>query len=160
MQNYCNITVKQYSCSVHYFIFSFPFIILALLSRSLPLRSNSDPGSHSGPSPPLPTTIRAFIFIAMITFQHFLPSSTRVKLWNIITVQQYYYSTVESVHGGITSRALGRPTFGSMPGLSANVMRSTCTPKISRTRRYRRIGRRAKSGTINGKSSEGGGGRE
>ena len=45
----------------------------------LPLISNADPESHSGPSSPLPTTVRAFIFIA-IKIQHFLPSSTRVEL--------------------------------------------------------------------------------
>ena len=44
------------------FVFPIPFIILALLSRSLPQQSNSDPGSHSGPSSPPPTTERAFIF--------------------------------------------------------------------------------------------------
>ena len=29
---------------------------------ALPLSSSSDPGSHGGPSSPLPTTVRAFIF--------------------------------------------------------------------------------------------------
>ena len=47
---------------------------------ALPPSSNSDPGSHSGPSFPLPTTVRAFIFIAR-RIQHFLPSSTRVELY-------------------------------------------------------------------------------
>ena len=51
--------------------------------------SNSDPGSHSGPLSPLPTTataVCAFIFIARI--QHFLPSSTRVAnfTYNIPTL--------------------------------------------------------------------------
>ena len=32
------------------------------LSPSLPVSSNSDPGSHSGTSSPLPTTVRAFIY--------------------------------------------------------------------------------------------------
>ena len=45
---------------------------------ALPPSSNSDPGSHSGPSFPLPTTVRAFIFIAKI-IQRFLSSSTRVE---------------------------------------------------------------------------------
>ena len=31
---------------------------------ALPPSSSSDPGSHSGPSSPLPTTVRAFISIA------------------------------------------------------------------------------------------------
>ena len=31
------------------------------------------------PPPPLPTTVRAFIFIARIIIQRFLPSSTRVE---------------------------------------------------------------------------------
>ena len=47
---------------------------------ALPPSSNSDAGSPSGPSSPLPTTVRAFIFIAS-RIQHFLPSSTRVELY-------------------------------------------------------------------------------
>ena len=39
---------------------------------ALPPSSNSDPGSHSGPSSPIPTTLRAFIFIAR-RIQHFFP---------------------------------------------------------------------------------------
>ena len=42
--------------------------------------SYSDPGSHSGPSSPLPTSARVFIFIARKS-QHFLPSSTRVEMY-------------------------------------------------------------------------------
>ena len=42
--------------------------------------SNSDPGSHSGPSSPLPTTVRAFIYVAR-RIRHFLSSSTRVELY-------------------------------------------------------------------------------
>ena len=45
---------------------------------ALPPSSNSDPGSHSGPSWPLPTTARAFIFIVRRT-QHFNPSSIHVE---------------------------------------------------------------------------------
>ena len=61
-----------------FFIFiSIPFIIFALLSLSLHSR-NSDPGSQSRLFSPLPTTVRAFIFIAR-RVQHFLPSSTRVE---------------------------------------------------------------------------------
>ena len=47
---------------------------------ALPPTSNSDPGSHSGRSSSLPTSARAFIFIAR-RIQHFLPSSTRVELY-------------------------------------------------------------------------------
>ena len=47
---------------------------------TLPSSSNPDPGSHSGPSPPLPTTVRAFIFISR-RIQNILRSSTRVELW-------------------------------------------------------------------------------
>ena len=47
---------------------------LALFSSS-----NSDPGSHSRPSSPLPTTVRAFIFIARRS-QHILSSSAGVEL--------------------------------------------------------------------------------
>ena len=49
-------------------------------SLALPPSSNSDLGSHSGCSSSLPTSARAFIFIARRT-QHFLPSSTRVELY-------------------------------------------------------------------------------
>ena len=58
--------------------FYYPGPILAL-----PPSSKSDPGSHSGPSSPLPTTIRVFIFIICIAriIQSFLPSSTRVELY-------------------------------------------------------------------------------
>ena len=47
---------------------------------ALPPSSNSDPESHSGPSSPLSTSVRAvvFLFIARRT-QHFLPSSTRSR---------------------------------------------------------------------------------
>ena len=72
-----------YYWSYNYVVFFIPFIILALLSPSLP-SSNSDPGSHSGPSFPLPTTVRAFIFIARIV-KHFVPSSTRVE-WYLPTL--------------------------------------------------------------------------
>ena len=34
--------------------------------RAPSLSNSSDPGSHSGPSSPLPTTVRAFVFIASI----------------------------------------------------------------------------------------------
>ena len=57
------------------------FIILALLSHSLPVSSNSDPGSHSGPFSLVPTTFRALIFIATRIQHFFLPSSTRVDLY-------------------------------------------------------------------------------
>ena len=60
------------------FFFFIPFIILA--SLALPPSSSSDPGSHSGPSSPLPTTVRAFLFVAR-RIQRFLPSSTRVELY-------------------------------------------------------------------------------
>ena len=53
-----------------------PFIILALLSTSLELRSGV---TYGGPSSPLSTTVRVFVFIAR-RIQHFLPSSIRVEL--------------------------------------------------------------------------------
>ena len=70
------IELDYRSIPITFFFFSIPFVTLALLSRSLPVTS-SDPGSHSGPYSPLPTTVRAFIFIARM-IQHFLPSLTRV----------------------------------------------------------------------------------
>ena len=70
------------SCFI-YFYFSTPFIILPL-PRTLALlllpSSNSDPGPHSGPFSPLPTTVHSSIFIAR-RLEHFLPSSTRVELY-------------------------------------------------------------------------------
>ena len=70
---------SRFSSHVLFFfcLFSIPFIIFALLSLSLHSR-NSDPGSQSRLFSPLPTTVRAFIFIAR-RVQHFLPSSTRVE---------------------------------------------------------------------------------
>ena len=47
---------------------------------ALPPRSNSDPGSHCGPSSPPPLRYVPSFFFARI-IQHFLPSSTRVKLY-------------------------------------------------------------------------------
>ena len=60
------------------FVFFHP-IPYPRVTLALPPSSSSDPGSHSGPSSPLPTTVRAFIFIAT-KIQHFLPSPTRVEL--------------------------------------------------------------------------------
>ena len=57
----------------------YPRTTLALLPSS-----NSDPGSHSEPFSPLPTSVRAFIFIAR-RIQHFLPASTRVKMDMVYT---------------------------------------------------------------------------
>ena len=61
-----------------FFIFFHP-IYYPRLTFELPPSSNSDPGSHSGPSSPLSTTVRAFMCFARRT-QHFLPSSTCVEL--------------------------------------------------------------------------------
>ena len=54
-----------YTLLLYFFLFYFffiPFIVLAILSRSLPVVAQMT-GSHSGLSSPLPTTVRAFIFI-------------------------------------------------------------------------------------------------
>ena len=79
LKSYCNGKRVQTHIfdSFLFFSFSIPFIIFALLSLSLHSR-NSDPGSQSRLFSPLPTTVRAFIFIAR-RVQHFLPSSTRVE---------------------------------------------------------------------------------
>ena len=45
-----------------------------------PSGRSSDPRSHSGPSSPLPTAVRAFIFIARRILHVLLPLSTRVQL--------------------------------------------------------------------------------
>ena len=64
--------------SAHIFSFFYPLYFPSITLALLPTR-NSDPRSHSEPSFPLPTTVRAFIFIARI-IQQFLSSSTRVEL--------------------------------------------------------------------------------
>ena len=46
---------------------------------ALPPSSNSDPGSHSGPSSPVPTTVRAFIFYRYEELSIFFP---RRLAWN------------------------------------------------------------------------------
>ena len=61
------------------FFFFIPFIILALLSRSLPVVTQIR-GHIPGPPPPSPLRYNnAFVFIAR-RILHFLPSSTRVEL--------------------------------------------------------------------------------
>ena len=81
-----------------------------------PGSSSSDPGSHSGPSSPLPTTVRALFFIA-IAIQHFLPSSTRIELCDtkqwIVQSQFTRCPTSLQYHLGfivswLATRALGR----------------------------------------------------
>ena len=54
------------------YIYSIPFVILALPSPSLP-SSNSDPESHSGPSSRLPTMVRAFFFYREKKLNIFFP---------------------------------------------------------------------------------------
>ena len=73
------IRSKKYILFLHPIPVYYPRITLAL-----PPSSNSGPGSHSGPSSPLPTTARALIFFARI-IHHFLPSSTRVELFRKMT---------------------------------------------------------------------------
>ena len=64
-----------------FFFFSFLHpIYFPRTTLALPPSSSSDPGSHSGPSSPLPTTVRAFRFFIARTIQYFLPPSTRVEL--------------------------------------------------------------------------------
>ena len=62
-----------------YIFFFYPIYYPRTALLALPPSSNSDPGSHSGPSYPLLNTVRAFSFIVRM-FQH-LPSSTRVELY-------------------------------------------------------------------------------
>ena len=64
---------------IYIYIFCIPFVILALLSPSLPTVTQIR-GDIAGPPPPLPTTVRAFIFIAS-RIQHFLLRSTLVELY-------------------------------------------------------------------------------
>ena len=60
-------------------IFFIPFIILALLSPSVPVAPQIRRHIVGRRSSPLPITVHAFISIAR-RIQHFLPSSTRVEL--------------------------------------------------------------------------------
>ena len=63
---------------VHFLCFPIPSIILArFLSPARSPDVNSDPGSLSRLFSPLPTTVRAFMFIAR-RLQLSLPSSTRI----------------------------------------------------------------------------------
>lgn len=63
-----------------------------LSSLAHPPSSNPEPGSHTGPSLSLPTTLRAQNFIARI-LKYFLPSSTRVV--NIFFVHPIYFLLTE-----------------------------------------------------------------
>ena len=98
-------TLSSHSIFSRYPIYYPRTSLLALPSRS----SNSDPGSHSGPSFPLRTAVRSFLFIARRT-QHFLPSSTLVRLCvpTLLGAHSSYFffffcvlaSKVKSQHGG------------------------------------------------------------
>ena len=72
------VIIIQY-CSIYFFLFlhsiHYPRTTLALTPGS-----NSDSGSHRRSSSPLPTTIRAFIFIAR-SIHRFSPSATHVKCY-------------------------------------------------------------------------------
>ena len=62
------------------FFFSIPFLSSHYGTLALRPSCDSDPGPHSGPSPPPPHygMNRAFIFIAT-RIEHFLSPSTRVE---------------------------------------------------------------------------------
>ena len=54
-----------HTCGTWYDVFFFHHpIYYPCTALALPPSSNSDPGSHSGPSSPLPNTVRTFIFVA------------------------------------------------------------------------------------------------
>ena len=73
-----HLHIQLHVVQICLFVF-FSIITLALLF-SLPPRRKSDRGSHNRLSSPLPTTVRAFIFIAGRRPQPLLPSSTPVKI--------------------------------------------------------------------------------
>ena len=78
LTNYLLVEIIKYTFLCNIFFLHpiyHPRTILAL-----PPSSNSDPGSHSGPSSSLPTSARAYIFTAR-RIEHFLPSSTRVEFY-------------------------------------------------------------------------------
>ena len=78
--------LRRHSCAqpdqhfyAHFFSFH-PIYFPRNTLLALPPSSNSDPGSHSGPSSPLPTTVHASILVAR-RIEYSLPSSTRVELY-------------------------------------------------------------------------------
>ena len=111
------VIIIQY-CSIYFFLFlhsiHYPCTTLALTPGS-----NSDSGSHRGSSSPLPTTIRAFIFIAR-SIHRFSPSATHVKCylptllsapssWSwYVVFACLFWNWVNSCQGGIQVK---RPTL-------------------------------------------------
>ena len=73
-----HITIANHSRHLVFFCSSSLYASPFFLSPSYGSR-NSDPGSQSKPFSPLPTTVLACVFIAR-RVQHFLTSSTRVKI--------------------------------------------------------------------------------
>ena len=76
-----------------FFFFPIPFMIVLSSHYSRTpsqyvQRSNSDPGSHGGPSPPLPTAARAFIFVGGDFIHHFF--SSLVDSRQIVPILQLY----------------------------------------------------------------------
>ena len=85
---------KKKSSTAHFFcliVFAHPFYNFRTFPFSFVPRRNSDLGSLSRLFSPLPTTVRAYIFIAG-TVWLFLPSSTRIKLSRTIYLSRDHIS--------------------------------------------------------------------
>ena len=99
-------------CRCMIFFFLHP-IYYPRTTLALPPSSNSDPELHSGPSSPLPTAARSFIFIAR-RVERFLPSSTRVELCsknnsnssnsNVTRMTTLFFFPVHAAWGGGKTR--------------------------------------------------------
>ena len=111
-------------------VYIFPFHPIYYPHTTLALHpsSNSDPGSHSGPSSPLPTTVHAFIFIGR-RIQHFLPSSTRVEFYLptlifIFCSHFYFPASGQAVITGVVPSA---PQFLPSIFIAHRVQQSHCS---------------------------------
>ena len=83
---FCFLFLPSFFCFVFLHIFAFVFTCHSLSSPfSLPTGRNSDPGSRSRLSPPLPTTVSCLGVFTAIKLRPF-PSSTRADLINLILV--------------------------------------------------------------------------
>ena len=71
----CVIFLRAFAlCPLPFFFFFFHPIYYPRTTLALPPTSDADPGSHSGPSFPLSTTVRVFFFISREQFSFFFPS--------------------------------------------------------------------------------------